>query len=86
MMKKEQRELLDLIRVLGFNVFDAVLFLDTHPCNQKALSHYKNYQQLLERAVKEYTTYFGPLTTDNANVDDVWTWAEQPWPWEREAN
>lgn len=85
-MKKEQRELLELIRVLGFNVFDTVLFLDTHPCDQKALSHYKKYQQLLEKATKEYTTYFGPLTTDNATVEDMWTWGEQPWPWEREAN
>ena len=85
-MKKEQRELLDLIRVLGFNVFDTVLFLDTHPCDQKALNNYKKYQQLLEKATKEYTTYFGPLTTDNVTVEDMWTWGEQPWPWEREAN
>lgn len=85
-MKKEQSELLDLIRVLGFNVYDTVLFLDTHPNNKKALSYYKKYQQLLEKAVKEYTTYFGPLTIDTAEVENKWTWGDDPWPWEREAN
>lgn len=86
MGKNEQSELMDLIRVLGFNVFDTVLYLDTHPCDQQALRNYKKYQELLQKAQKEYTTYFGPLTTDHADVDDEWTWGEGPWPWEREAN
>ena len=85
-MKKEQYELLDLIRVLGFNLYDTVLFLDTHPCDQQALKYYKKYQALLEKAMKEYTTYFGPLTINDVKVENTWTWGEEPWPWEREAN
>ena len=85
-MKAEQRELMELIQVLGFNVFDTVLFLDTHPYNEEALQNYKKYQKLLEKAQKEYSMYFGPLTTDVADVDNGWTWGEEPWPWEREAN
>lgn len=85
-MKKEQCELLDLIRVLGFNLYDSVLFLDTHPCNQKALQNYKKYQALLEKAMKEYEAYFGPLTINNVNAEKTWTWGEEPWPWESEAN
>lgn len=86
MANNESNELLDLIRVLGFNMFDTVLFLDTHPHNQKALDNYNKYKKLMDQAVKEYTAYYGPLTTDNANVDNQWTWGETPWPWEREAN
>lgn len=85
-MKTEQSELMDLIRVLAFNAFDTVLFLDTHPYDQQALKNYKKYQELLEKAQQEYVTYFGPLTTDNAKVDNEWTWGSTPWPWEREAN
>lgn len=85
-MKAEQRELMDLIRVLGFNVFDTVLFLDTHPYNEEALKYYQKYQRLLEKAQKEYAMYFGPLTTDAAESENEWTWGEEPWPWESEAN
>ncbi|MBP3888597.1 MAG: spore coat protein CotJB [Cellulosilyticum sp.] len=85
-MKKEQCELLDLIRVLGFNLYDTVLFLDTHPCDEKALKNYKKYQALLDKAMKEYATYFGPLTINDVKVEKTWTWGEEPWPWEREAN
>lgn len=85
-MSAEQRELLDLIRVLGFNAFEAVLFLDTHPSDQQALMSYKKYQQLLEKATNEYTTHFGPLSSDNVNIENGWTWGNRPWPWESEAN
>lgn len=85
-MKKEQCELLDLIRVLGFNVYDTVLFLDTHPENQCAIDNYNKYSQLLDKAMKEYETYFGPLTIYNAVSDCKWSWVEEPWPWESEAN
>lgn len=86
MVRNDANELLDLIRILGFNMFDAVLFLDTHPNNQQALEHYKKYHQLMQQAVQEYTTYFGPLTSDDVNANNEWTWTETPWPWEREAN
>ena len=86
MLRNNANELLDLIRVLGFNMFDAVLFLDTHPDNQQALEHYQNYKQLMNQATNEYTTYFGPLSSDDVNVSNEWTWVKAPWPWEREAN
>lgn len=86
MLRNDAKELLDLIRMLGFNMFDAVLFLDTHPGNQQALEHYQKYHKLMQQAVQEYTTYFGPLTSDDVNSNNEWTWTETPWPWEREAN
>lgn len=85
-MKKEQLELLDLIRVLGFNLYDTVLFLDTHPYDTQALRCYEKFQKLLEKAVDEYNLYFGPMTMDSAKVENEWIWVKQPWPWEREAN
>lgn len=86
MMKQEQCELLELIRVLSFNLFDTALFLDTHPCDKQALKCYEKFQKLLEKAVNEYNTYFGPMTLDNVNAENGWTWGSMPWPWEREAN
>ena len=85
-MKKEQLELLDMIRVLGFNLYDTALFLDTHPYDQQALRCYDKFQKLLEKAVDEYNLYFGPMTMDSVKVENEWTWVKQPWPWEREAN
>lgn len=86
MVRNDAKELLDLIRILGFNMFDAVLFLDTHPQDPQALEHYKKYQQLMNQATQEYIKYFGPLTSADVNTNNDWTWGETPWPWEREAN
>lgn len=84
MKNRQKEELLNLIGTIGFNMFDTVLFLDTHPNNQEALAYYHKYHELQKQAVKEYTTHFGPLSSDDVNDTNRWTWVETPWPWEME--
>lgn len=79
-----QKELFNKIRVLEFVIYDAALFLDTHPTDQEALSYYHNNREMLNVAVEEYTSCYGPLTMDSVVSKNKWTWIETPWPWELE--
>lgn len=79
-----RKELMHKINVASFAVDDAKLFLDTHPCDKKAMECFNEFQQIRNRALKEYARYYGPLTIDTADVNecDRWNWINEPWPWQ----
>lgn len=75
-------QLLQTIDAASFAVNDINLYLDTHPDDMQALDYYKMYREIREKAIMDYTQYFGPLTADMAIIGDTWTWIDKPWPWE----
>ena len=79
-----RKELLHWINVVSFAVYDAQLFLDTHPDCKDALEYFYEYNQLRNEALKEYAKYYGPLTIDTAaaSCSDRWNWINEPWPWQ----
>lgn len=77
-----QEKALQFVRETCFAVLDIGLFLDTHPCDEKAMDYYNKYQQMHKEAVRNYEEHYGPLTIDGVNTCDGWTWTEKPWPWE----
>ena len=83
--KKSREELMCYINEVSFAVNDMVLYLDTHPCDEKALAFCKEHVKKRDKALREYAALYGPLTIDT--TDDVksktWEWVMQPWPWER---
>lgn len=83
-MNTEQSRLMRQIYEAGFAVDEAVLYLDTHPCDEEALAYYENYRKLYAKLVREYAMHFGPLTVDQVTVTNQWTWVKTPWPWEME--
>lgn len=83
-MNAEQGRLMRQIYEAGFAIDEAVLYLDTHPCDEEALAYYEAYRKLYAKLVKDYTIQFGPLTADQVAVTNQWTWAKTPWPWEME--
>lgn len=78
-------ELFRKIQIYGFNIADTALYLDTHPMDPLALDYYARIRDLNRKAIAEYTSSYGPITMDDVNVDNKWTWIEHPWPWETEA-
>ena len=70
-----KKELLRELQELDFAIQEAVLFLDTHPHNEVALSYYR-YVTGLRRVC-------GPLTSRDSR-GRRWDWVNSPWPWERE--
>ena len=82
MNQSDKAQMLRYIQELGFAIDDVVLYLDTHPTDEEALKYYEKYKKKNREAVKEYTKYYGPLTNENVNVENCWSWVEGPWPWE----
>jgi len=80
-----QQELFRKIQIYGFVLADTALYLDTHPTDQAALNYYEKYRQINRKAIEEYTRCYGPLTLDDVDVNNKWTWIEKPWPWQWEA-
>ena len=84
MNQYDQKKLLDYINAVSFALVDTTLYLDTHPGDQEAIHQFHQYQQARNKAVKEYSQYFEPLTIDSAEITDTFTWATKPWPWMKE--
>ena len=82
MKLSEREELLNCIDTTSFAIDDVALYLDTHPTDKAALDYYEKVNTLRKEAIKNYTTYFGPLTIDDVNTTNNWSWVEEPWPWE----
>lgn len=80
----DREELFKKINAVSFAIDDVKLYLDTHPCDKQALVYYEAYKKLRKQYIEEYTECFGPLTADNVNACNYWTWVSKPWPWEGE--
>lgn len=84
-MHKEQAKMLKAIMALEFTAIELNLFLDTHPCDQKALMDYNMVHQQLKAAKKQYECHFGPLSNFGESPSKFpWQWIEEPWPWQIE--
>ena len=79
-----QKDLLCRINEVSFAINDMLLYLDTHPCDQRALDDIHQWVEERQKLLETYAKYFGPLTIDSTadTGGDSWTWVTQPWPWE----
>ena len=82
----ERDALLKKIQAMDFALYDAVLYLDGHPGNKKALDYYREHRDALKELRDEYARKFGPLTIYDNYDNDTWRWVDKPWPWEKEGN
>ncbi|ACX51403.1 hypothetical protein Adeg_0233 [Ammonifex degensii KC4] len=80
---KEKYELLHEIQKWRFRVLELVLFLDTHPDDNRALEDYNEAAKRLHSLQRTYEERYGPLTNfGGAPSGHTWTWIEELWPWE----
>ena len=76
-------ELMLRIQALEFTAVDLNLYLDTHPCDARALADYNQVAAALAQTVAAYEQTYGPLTNFGRSQScGRWAWVEQPWPWE----
>lgn len=81
----ERKQLMLAVYQTGFALDDATLYLDTHPCDERALEYYNVMKRAYKKAYNEYTAKFGPLKINDVDVAcGKWNWAKTPWPWEME--
>lgn len=78
----EAARALQQITETGFAIDDALLYLDTHPCDEGALAQYQILRRSYQQQVEHYTRNFGPLTKLDVISDNFFTWVSDPWPWE----
>ena len=76
-----QKQLLMYLNQVSFALTEAVLFLDTHPNDKKAMEYYQEMKSLRQDAIKKYEREYGPLTNDSVD-SEKWEWVMTPWPWE----
>ena len=83
-MRCNREMLLDQINTVSFAAYDMLLYLDTHPKDEKALAYYQEQCCRRKQLLDDYACQFGPLTADCACQTDCpdWAWIMQPWPWE----
>lgn len=84
-MTHEHRHLLAKVMAEGFALDDALLFLDTHPDDETALSYYQERQEAYRLAMQQYEEACAPLRMDALPPAPCHIWACSPWPWETEA-
>lgn len=89
MMRKQPSQrcsFLQQINEVSFAVNDMLLYLDTHPKDQKALRYFSDISDRRNQLMAEYAEKYGPLTIDSAAVssENAWKWSQQPFPWEKE--
>ena len=77
-----KKKAMQFVRETGFAVLDASLYLDTHPCDEKAMDYYNKYKHMYKEAARDYEKNYGPLRLTGVNTCDGWTWTQGPWPWE----
>lgn len=80
--KMNRNELMKKIMEYKFAINDMALFLDTNPCNSRALEKHNEYVRNYKKYKERYEKEFGPLSIDTETSS--WEkWVYEPWPWER---
>lgn len=82
----ERSDMMKQVQMYDFAKLETVLYLDCHPQNQEALQYLHDQMKKSDEAVKAYEEKFGPLTSNSDREGMSWTWVQDPWPWEKEAN
>lgn len=78
-----REKLMKRITLSGFAMFDASLYLDTHPGDTEAIRYFNEQSHIYNEALAEYSEKFTPLTVAHAHHNDrYWDWVNQPWPWQ----
>ena len=67
------------ISAVEFAAWELHLYLDTHPCDEKALEMQRKYVKRAKELREEYAECYGPL---NYKEGSGLEWVKNPWPWE----
>ena len=68
----------------NFAAYDMLLYLDTHPEDERAFQLYKELTEKAGKLKTEYEDANGPLTPFSAGRFDKFNWLKGPWPWQKE--
>ena len=78
-----RQDMLQEIMEYRFALTELGLYLDTHPCDERAVAMHNEYSKQAKTLSDKYQKVYGPLTMDYPC--NKWRWLEMPWPWEKGA-
>ena len=79
----EREKLMCELNKYQFAAVEVGMFLDTHPCNKKALESMRVYTEKYKELKHRYEEKFGMIDIYSPNnCENKWPWVENPWPWE----
>ena len=71
------------ISAYQFALYDLGLYLDSHPCDEKAMHLREVYKTRLCQLINEYEQHYGKYVATMADVEGNWNeWIKDPWPWD----
>ncbi len=82
-MAADRGEMLKKVQAAEFAAYDLMLYLDTHPNSQAALTKFKEAVEKGKQYRKEFEAVYGPLTARDSSSAAPWQWIQDPWPWNR---
>ena len=85
-INNKKDELLYKIQMYTFALKDLNLYLDTHPTDQSILNEFQKNKTILKDLITKYEKEYNPLTSFNVESNDIWTWINNPWPWDKGGN
>ncbi len=84
-MNRDKDKMLKELMQLDFRIYDLQLYLDTHPCDTRAINEYNETSNKACLMRQNFENLYYPLTVNyNQNKANNWQWIEGPWPWENE--
>ncbi len=81
MAESERMQMLKKVQESDFAAYDLLLYLDTHPNCQTAITKYKEAVERGSKYRREYEESYGPLTASASSAAAPWQWSKAPWPW-----
>lgn len=80
---RNQEQLLYWIDMVSLMLVDLTEYLDTHPYDEAAIDHFNHYNELYQKALKQYAEAYEPLTLSTTSPRQKWNWGLSKNPWER---
>ena len=81
--RNEQERLMYEIQTICFAAHELNLYLDLHPEDSSMIMLFKDYSETARKLKNEYESKYGPITVNNINNENLFTWQTDKWPWER---
>ena len=82
-VKNEKDRLILNIQTLDFALNDLALYLDLYPNDTQVINLFNDYNKRLKSYKNEYQTKYGPLTRESVEYSRMFSWIQNPWPWEQ---
>ncbi len=79
----DRESLMKEIMAMDFTLYDLNLYLDTHPCDGRALMLYNLSVQRALMLKSMYQNMYGPIIQNCFTSTCPWQWIESPWPWQK---